>query len=204
MLNTLHCPHYIQHGMASRVPVTSLGPVERGLCSCAVIIDRSCYIPTYSTISHPALQLIPPRDYRNKVRGREDLQSTLSLVQCRRYFPQVHRPSTSIHLLSRRQHPIKHSDLGIFPPPTPAPITAAHRDGDYTPVTSTCRRLPQHTPIRACQLAFPRYTAVVAALTENETPLLPYPIYFYGRTAYIVITAKPHMKSVSEYTEMDL
>jgi len=29
------------------------------------------------------------------------------------------------------------------------------------------------------------------SLTENETPLLRYSIYFYGRTTYIVITAKP-------------
>ena len=28
-------------------------------------------------------------------------------------------------------------------------------------------------------------------LTENETPLLRYSIYFHGRTTYIVITAKP-------------
>jgi len=28
-------------------------------------------------------------------------------------------------------------------------------------------------------------------MTENETPLLPYSIYFYGRTTYIVIIAEP-------------
>jgi len=41
-------------------------------------------------------------------------------------------------------------------------------------------------------------------VTENETPLLSYSIYFYGRTTYIVMIAEPHMKPVSEYTEMDL
>jgi len=41
-------------------------------------------------------------------------------------------------------------------------------------------------------------------VTENETPLLSYSIYFYDRTTYIVITAEPHMKPVSEYTETDL
>jgi len=41
-------------------------------------------------------------------------------------------------------------------------------------------------------------------VTENETPLLSYSIYFYGRTTYIVITVEPHMKPVSEYTETDL
>jgi len=39
---------------------------------------------------------------------------------------------------------------------------------------------------------------------ENETPLLPFSIYFYDRTTYIVTTAKPHMKLVSEYMETDL
>ena len=29
------------------------------------------------------------------------------------------------------------------------------------------------------------------AVTENETPLLRYSIYFYDRTTYIVITAEP-------------
>jgi len=35
-----------------------------------------------------------------------------------------------------------------------------------------------------------QFTAYLS-LTENETPLLHYSIYFYGRTTYIVITAKP-------------
>jgi len=34
-------------------------------------------------------------------------------------------------------------------------------------------------------------------LTENETPLLRYSIYFYDRTTYIVMIAEPHMKPVS-------
>ena len=33
-------------------------------------------------------------------------------------------------------------DLGIFPPPTPAPIDAAHRDGNYTAIASSCRQPP--------------------------------------------------------------
>jgi len=28
-------------------------------------------------------------------------------------------------------------------------------------------------------------------MTENETPLLRYSIYFYGRTTYLVIIAEP-------------
>jgi len=37
-------------------------------------------------------------------------------------------------------------------------------------------------------------------LTENETPLLRYAIYFYDSTTYIVITAKPqHETSVRIY-----
>jgi len=32
--------------------------------------------------------------------------------------------------------------------------------------------------------------------TENETPLLSYSIYFYGRTTYIIIIAEPHTKPV--------
>jgi len=35
-----------------------------------------------------------------------------------------------------------HPNLGIFPPPISAPVTAAHRDSDYTAVTSTRRQLP--------------------------------------------------------------
>ena len=34
------------------------------------------------------------------------------------------------------------SDLGIFPLPTSAPVTAAHRDDNYIAVTSTGRQLP--------------------------------------------------------------
>ena len=33
-------------------------------------------------------------------------------------------------------------NLGIFPPPTSAPVTAAHRDGNYTDVTSNSHPLP--------------------------------------------------------------
>jgi len=35
-----------------------------------------------------------------------------------------------------------HPNLGIFAPPTSAPVAAAHRDSDYTAVTSTSRQLP--------------------------------------------------------------
>ena len=36
----------------------------------------------------------------------------------------------------------KFSPLGIFPPPAPAPVTAAHRDGNHTAVTTTHHQLP--------------------------------------------------------------
>ena len=41
-------------------------------------------------------------------------------------------------------------------------------------------------------------------MTENETPLLRYSIYFYDRTTYIVITAEHNMKPVSECAEAGL
>jgi len=59
-------------------------------------------------------------------------------------------------------------------------------------------------PIWECVQARIRKTGDDLEVTENETPLLSYSIYFYGRTTYIVIIAEPHMKPASEYTEMDL